>query len=470
MKLSIRSRLAVFYTLAFFAVLFLVLSSIALALYRELDQRADKALKIEENWLQERIESKFSALTSPDCQDCEALSRELVEELNERYIYRGQFAIISFRHGGVYYGGREKDIPRKVPEDSLLRKDGFSNLMYNKAKSRVLVKQQEWGTLALGRENQTFQEVGEEFFNIIHWILPLAILFVLVGGWIMARLVMRPVVSAVEAAEEITITNLRQRLPEYTGEDEFGILVRTLNRMIARIEEGVKRIQQFTQDAAHELRTPLTILRGELELAYQQERLSDDMQASLQRTLDRVISMSKVVENLMLLAQTDTGSYPVHKSKFRLDEVVKEIFEDINILVENRPVKVRLASCQPVEAFADKQLIYRLFLNLCDNALKYTETGFIELSLRSWGDIIEFKIKDSGCGIPQEQLPHIFDRFYRVDKSRTSSTGGSGLGLSISQWIAQAHDGEIYVESEINRGTTVKIHLPLIRSLKTNPT
>lgn len=461
MKLSIRSRLAVFYTLAFFAVLFLVLSSIALALYRELDQRADKALKIEQNWLQERIESEFFALTSPDCDNCKALSQKLVEELNERYIYRGQFAIISFRRGGVYYGGREKNIPQKLPKDLLFRKDGFSNLLFNKAKSRVLVKQQEWGTLALGRENQTFQEVGEEFVNIIYWILPLAILFVLVGGWIMARLVMRPVVSAVEAAEEITITNLQQRLPEYTGEDEFGILVRTLNRMIARIEEGVKRLQQFTQDAAHELRTPLTILRGELELAYQQKHLSDDMQASLQKTLDRVISMSKVVNNLTLLAQTDTGSYPVQKSKFRLDELVKEIFEDINILVENRPVNVKLAYCQPVEVFADKQLIYRLFLNLCDNALKYTRKGFIELSLKSWSDVIEFKIKDSGCGIPPEQLPHIFDRFYRVDKSRTSSTGGSGLGLSISQWIAHAHGGEIFVESEINRGTTVKIHLPL---------
>lgn len=166
----------------------------------------------------------------------------------------------------------------------------------------------------------------------------------------------------------------------------------------------------------------------------------------------------------MLLAQTDTGSYPVHKTKFRLDEVVKEIFEDINILVESRPVNVKLAYCQPVEVLADKQLIYRLFLNLCDNALKYTEQGFIELSLKSWSEIIEFKIKDTGCGIPPEQLPHIFDRFYRVDKSRTSSTGGSGLGLSISQWIAHAHGGEIYVESEINRGTTVKIHLPLQKS------
>jgi signal transduction histidine kinase len=461
MKLSIRSRLAVFYTLVFFAVLFLVLSAISMALYRELDQRADRALKIEERWLQNLIESRFSELTFADCDTCENLARELVQELNERYIYRGQFTIIAFQPSRVHFGGREKNIPLLLPEDFLSRKNGFYNLQINNIKSRILVKHQEWGTLALGRENQVFQEVAEEFLDIIHWILPLVIVFVLAGGWIMARLVMRPVVSAVEAAEEITITNLQQRLPEYTREDEFAILVRTLNRMIARIEEGVKRIQQFTQDAAHELRTPLTILRGELELAYQHDSLSDETQNSLQKILDRVISMSKVVDNLMLLAQSDTRSYPVQKSVFRLDEVVREIFEDIQILVEHRPIDVILKRCKAIEIFGDKQLIYRLLLNLCDNALKYTREGYIELSLNRLENTIEFTLKDTGCGIPRDQLPHIFDRFFRVDKSRTSFTGGSGLGLAISQWISNAHGGKIFVNSVEDKGTTFKVLLPV---------
>lgn len=461
MKLSIRTRLAVFYTLVFFAVLFLVLTAISMALYRELDQRADRALKIEERWLRGLIESRYSVLTYSDCDTCETLTRELVQELNERYIYKGQFTIIVFHPSRVYFGGREKDIPLLLPENFLSQKNGYYNLQINNIKSRVLVKHQEWGTLALGRENQTFQEVGEEFLDIIHWILPLVIVSVLGGGWIMARLVMRPVVSAVEAAEEITITNLQQRLPEYTREDEFSILVRTLNRMIARIEEGVKRIQQFTQDAAHELRTPLTILRGELELTYQQTNLSDDTRFSLQKILDRIISMSKVVDNLMLLAQSDTGNYPIRKNVFRLDEVVREIFEDIQILLEHRSINVILNHNKAVEVFGDKQLIYRLLLNLCDNALKYTQHGYIELSLTRLDDTIEFTLRDTGCGIPRDQLPHIFDRFYRVDKSRTSSTGGSGLGLAISQWIARAHGGRIIVDSVEQKGTTVKVLLPV---------
>lgn len=460
MKLSIRSRLAVFYTVAFIGVLFLVLSAISMALYRELDQRADRALKIEERWLQGLIEEKFSQLASAGCDTCETLASELVRELDEHYIYKGQFTLIAFDSSRVYFGGREKNIPALLPENFLSRKNGFYNLLINKINSRVLLKHHEWGTLALGRENQTFREVGEEFLHIIHWILPLIMVCVLAGGWIMARLVMRPVVSAVEAAEEITITNLQQRLPEYSREDEFAILVRTLNRMIARIEEGVKRIQQFTQDAAHELRTPLTILRGELELAYQEPHLSNETHASLQKLLDRIISMSKVVDNLMLLAQSDTRSYPIQKSAFMLDAVVRELFEDIQILVESRPVKVILNRCEKAEIWGDKQLIYRLLLNLCDNALKYTEEGFIELNLRKFVGSIEFSIKDSGCGIPADHLPHIFDRFYRVDKSRARSTGGSGLGLAISQWIVQAHGGNIEVESQYGKGTTVKVYLP----------
>lgn len=464
MKLSIRTRLAVFFTLVFFGVLALVLSAIALALYRELDQRADRALKIEERWLRGLIESEFAPLTLPGCKNCDSLAAELVQELNERYIYRGQFTVIYFpslQSPRLYFGGREKNIPLLLPEDFLTRKDGFYNLEIEGRKSRVLLKQQPWGILAMGRDNQTFREVADEFVEIIHWIVGFSLLFVLAGGWIMARLAMLPVVSAAEAAEEITITNLRQRLPEYAGRDEFGVLVITLNRMIARIEEGVNRIQQFTQDAAHELRTPLTILRGELELAYQKADLSDDTRVSLQKTLDRVISMSRVVENLMLLAQSDTGSYPVQKSVFRLDEVLKEIYEDVQILAENRPIEVLLDHCEAVQFFGDKQLIYRLLLNLCDNALKYTERGCIKLKLAIAGDSVDFTISDTGIGIPEEQLPRIFDRFYRVDKSRSNSGGGSGLGLSICQWIVQAHGGSIRVESQLDRGTTIQILFPL---------
>ncbi|MCZ6818585.1 MAG: HAMP domain-containing sensor histidine kinase, partial [Calditrichaeota bacterium] len=264
---------------------------------------------------------------------------------------------------------------------------------------------------------------------------------------------------------KITMTNLSERLPEYTGKDEFGKLVSTLNRMIARLEEGINRVQQFTQDAAHELRTPLTTLRGELELAYQKNDLSDDLRASIQKSLDKAILMSKIVENLMLLAQSDTGNYPIQKNTFRFDELVKDAVDDMKSLVDSRPIRVRLKHCDEIRLSADRQLIHRLVLNLCDNAVKFTRMGKIEVGLRSDEKNVEFVIDDTGTGIPQENLPHIFDRFYRVDKARSrSKNGGRGLGLSICKWIVDAHDGKILVDSEVSKGTSVMVSLPLNNS------
>ena len=148
---------------------------------------------------------------------------------------------------------------------------------------------------------------------------------------------MKPVVAAAETTEKITLTNLSARLPEYTGKDEFGKLVTTLNSMIARLEQGVNQVQQFTQDAAHELRTPLTTLRGELELAYQKKNLPDEVREALQKSLDRAISMSQIVDNLMLLAQSDTGHYPIQKNTFQLDELVHDLDRAVDLGVSGVP-------------------------------------------------------------------------------------------------------------------------------------
>jgi heavy metal sensor kinase len=308
--------------------------------------------------------------------------------------------------------------------------------------------------------NERIYEVAEEAGQILIWLVPLAMLFAIAGGWLLAKLALRPVVSAARTAESISLANLKARLPAYSGKDEFGALVSTLNLMIARLEEGVKRLQQFTQDAAHELRTPLTILRGDLELAYQDENTTEEARAWMQRILDRVIALGQIVDNLMLLARSDSGDYPIHKTRFRLDVAVKEIFEDLQILAEGRPLAVSLQNREAVEFFGDEALVRRLLLNLCENALKYTSQGSIELSLKKVGAKIDLAISDTGKGIPAEDLPHIFDRFYRVDKSHSSATGGSGLGLAICQWIVSAHGGKIEVISDPGKGTTVRVSLP----------
>ncbi|HEX9975431.1 MAG TPA: HAMP domain-containing sensor histidine kinase, partial [bacterium] len=162
----------------------------------------------------------------------------------------------------------------------------------------------------------------------------------------------------------------------------------------------------------------------------------------------------------MLLAQSDSGRYPLDKRIFQLDQVMTETAEDVKVLSENRPIEVNLIQCDQVEFFGDEQLIRRLLLNLSDNALKYTQKGRIDFSLKSQNEFVEIKISDTGIGIPAEDLPYIFDRFYRVEKTRTRESGGSGLGLSISKWIVEAHDGVIDIKSDEGKGTTITISLP----------
>jgi heavy metal sensor kinase len=463
MILSIRTRLILLITLVFLSVLIFVLAAGAVALYWGLNEEMDRMLRIEGKRVVELFEVEFQKLATATGNEQTDLRDDLLEELDKMYGYKYQFAIFAVESKGnrqLYGGGGVKNVELLLPNSFLSLENGYYDHRINERKYRLLVSRKDWGTLILGTENRIYYEVAYEFKQILSVGAPLTLVLVLLAGWLLANLVMRPVVTVADTAEKITLSNLQLRLSEYPGKDEFGKLVETLNKMISRIEEGVMRVRQFTQDAAHELRTPLTILRGELELLYQQESLPDDTRASLQKTLDRAIAMSKIVSNLMLLAQSDAGRYPIEKKVFRLDEAMQETVDDAQILAEDRPIIIIKNSTKPVEFLGDEQLIRHLLLNLSDNALKYTQEGKIEFSLKSLRDRIEFGIEDTGIGIPEEDLPHIFDRFYRVDKARSRGEDGSGLGLAICQWIVHAHGGVINIESEVGKGTAVHISLP----------
>ncbi len=464
MSLTIRARLTIWYLLAFSAMLLLVLGVLAFKMNRNLDNEIKKALRTEEHWITKLFEHEFIPVLTAQGEAYDSLATDLQEELDERYGLKRQFVIIAMetRAGKKFSTGGLKNTPEMLPPDFLGRLAGNYEVLIRERRYRVRIFRRWWGTVAVGVENETLLKVFEQAGEILIWIIPLGLLLAAAGGWLLAKLAMRPVVSTAQAAEAISMKNLQERLPEYSGKDEFGALVSTLNRMVARLEEGVNRLQQFTQDAAHELRTPLTILRGDLELAYQNEETSEETHAWLQKTLDRVIALGQIVDNLMLLARSDTGSYPINKKPFRLDAVVQEIFEDMKILAEDRGLVVRLQCCAPVEFFGDELLLRRLLLNLCDNAVKYTRKGNLEMSLQRNDEKIELHIDDTGIGIPAEDLPHIFDRFYRVDKSRTSGAAGasSGLGLAICKWIVQAHGGNIAISSTVGEGTMVRVSLP----------
>ncbi len=468
MILTIRGRLTFWYMLAFAAALTLVLGVFALEMKRQFDGDLRRALRTEEAWITDLFDEEFLPLLTAEAADYDTLAAELLEELDERYGMKHEFVILAVARsaGPVVFSGGLKNAEALLPVDFLERRAGNYDVLLNAHRYRVRVFHRAWGRVAAGLENETIFEIAKEAGKLLIWIIPLGVLLAVAGGWLLARLAMRPVLAAARAAESISVVNLHARLPAYAGKDEFGALVSTLNHMIARLEADVTRLQQFTQDAAHELRTPLTILRGDLELAYQDEKTSEETRGLLQKTLDRVIALGQITDNLMLLTRSDSGDYPIDKKLFRFDFVVQEIFEDIKILAEARGLAALVHECSAVEFWGDEPLIRRVLMNLCDNALKYTRSGNLELRLHRSERAVEVLVSDTGIGIPAEDLPNIFDRFYRVDKSRASATGGSGLGLAICKWIVEAHGGEIAITSEVGVGTTVRVSLPLTATAK----
>lgn len=306
-------------------------------------------------------------------------------------------------------------------------------------------------------------EVLSNLFSIFIFLIPVALFVSVGGGWFLAARSLKPVDDITRAARAITAQNLDRRI-QYTGvDDELGRLVATFNDMISRLQLSFSQVQQFSSDASHELRTPLTIMRGELELALRSRKKTPDVYRQiLSSALEETIRMTTIVDNLLTLAKADMGNTKITMQDVWLRPIIQELHEDSEMLAERKKIKVTLGSVDDTLVVGDPLRLRQLFLNLIDNAIKYTpEKGNVELSLIRENGHAKVRVKDTGMGIPPEEQSKIFDRFYRVDKARSREMGGSGLGLSISKWITDIHGGIISVESEVNKGSVFTVTLPL---------
>lgn len=308
-----------------------------------------------------------------------------------------------------------------------------------------------------------------DLFSTLVLSVPIVLLISIVGGWFLAKASLQPIEVVTQAARDITAHNLSQRIPVPPVNDEIARLVRTLNAMIGRLENSFRQIRQFTGDASHELRTPLAILTGELELAMRSPHSDEEYRDVIASALEEVDRLSKVVKNLLDLSRAETGQIALEIEFLNLSTLVDEISDDAEILAEEKEITVERSIEANVRLFVDKVKFHQAFLNVIENAIKYTEAGgHIFVGVRKVGLDALIEVRDSGEGIPAEDLDKIFDRFYRVDKSRTSSISGHGLGLSIVKWIVEAHRGKIWAESQSGQGSTFYIRLPLRRAGETD--
>jgi heavy metal sensor kinase len=307
--------------------------------------------------------------------------------------------------------------------------------------------------------------------------IPLALLLAGLGGFFLARKSLAPVVAMSEQARQISAENLERRLPVANPRDELGHLSFTFNELLARLDASFDLQRQFMADASHELRTPLSVMRTTTQVILERQwREENEYRNALAMIDDQTRRLARIVDDMFTLARADAGRRPLSRVAFYLDELIVETARAASVLAARKGVKVETKPSPEVRYYGDEHLLRQMLLNLLDNAIKHTpEGGRVSVSLNEGDSTCEVVVADTGEGIPVEAQPHIFDRFFRVDKARSradkntngaanGSGGGAGLGLSIARWVAEAHGGTIRLVHSDPTGTVFAIALPLRRS------
>jgi heavy metal sensor kinase len=292
--------------------------------------------------------------------------------------------------------------------------------------------------------------------------LPIVVLVAAGGGYLLVREALQPVEELGRKAEVITQRNLSERLPVRPTGDELERLAVSLNHMIQRLDDDFQMTQRFVADASHELRTPLTVLRGELEELAQDGALDLERRERVGSLLEEAERLSQIVDGLFTISRLDAGEARAQWARFDLARLAGTTAEQLTLLAEDRRIAIICDTDRPVEVEGDRARLKQVIVNLLDNAIKYTPVGgAVRLRVVAEEGRAVLEVADNGLGIPPEALPHVFDRFFRVDQSRSREPDGAGLGLAIVKAIAQAHDGEVEAESEAGRGSRFRVKLPL---------
>jgi len=301
--------------------------------------------------------------------------------------------------------------------------------------------------------------------NALQWVMaglmPLSIVLALAIGHFLAGKVLAPVQRVVDAANSIEISCLDRRIEVVNPHDEIGKLAAALNSLIARLEQAVTEIRRFTADASHEIRTPIAALRTEAETALRLPRSTEEYAHALTVIVEEATRLGRLTDQLLHLSRHDAGITGCVYDPVPLDALLQDVVDQLQSFAIDRGVTLYCENLAPGEVLGDDIRLSQVLFNVIENAIKYTPTGGrVDMRLRFAERWAVVEVEDSGIGIPTEDLPRLFERFYRVDPSRQSDSGGAGLGLAIAKAAVLAHQGTIDVSSQPGVGTTVIIRLP----------
>ncbi|NJD91947.1 MAG: HAMP domain-containing protein [Geobacter sp.] len=349
-------------------------------------------------------------------------------------------------------------ITGQYPDNALFSVNADSGKSY-----RVLT-----GTATLGGHNyrisvahneEAVRQIKKTLALILLLSLPVAVAISLIIGYFLAGRVLAPISAITRKAEEITAENLSERLPVGKSGDEFDRLATVFNQAFARLEDAFYRLKRFTADASHELRTPLAAIRSIGETALHAHNGYGDRREAIGSILEESDRLRQTIDSLLVLSRADSCQAELLRAPADLCLLASEAVEFLNVLAEEKHQTIRLDAAEPVIASVDRNTIRQALVNLLDNAIKYSPVDAeIALTIGHTASNEPYvAIRDRGIGIPEADLPRVFDRFYRVDKGRSREQGGAGLGLAIAKWAVECNNGRIEAFSTLHQGSEFRI-------------
>ena len=314
-------------------------------------------------------------------------------------------------------------------------------------------------TLAMAESMDKSFELLENFRDIIIFTLPVVFIVAGLGGLLIASRTLTPLKTFSSKIGQITEENLSDRVDERNLDTELQPLAISFNKMLGRIEEAFARQRQFLSDASHELRTPTSIIKSYCDVTLSRDRAAKDYRDALTKVGDSVNRMCDLINRILVISRHDTKTMQIRPVRVNLTLIIKDVIKLLETTAANKETTINFTD-KSVIVSCDREAITEVLTNLTENAIKYNKQGgTIDIAIGEDGDWAITTIKDTGIGIPSEEIPKIFDRFYRIDTSRGQTTG-SGLGLSIVKAIVDAHNGKIEVDSAVGKGSTFRVYLP----------
>ncbi len=446
-KLSkISHRLTIIYALLFFVALALVNAATLISINYYTNQTSGQQLEL----VDRAIVNEVKTLKDIPNLDIKNISK-MIDNVDINLIYHDRI---------TYNSGEQYNLPRGVIRKPTVTESGENKVMY--LNDRI--------SLADGEEIgvQVIKDMDNEdgFLHALSGIMLLidaaSLILSILVGYIVSKNVLSPIDKITNQAKKISASNLASRIEIDGPDDELKRLSDTFNEFISRIQYSYEKQNCFTLDASHELATPLAVIKGYIDII---DRWGKDDKAVLNEGIESIkVELSNItglLDTLLFLSKGDNEIYQLEKTEFILDELVDEVVRETGLVDDKHTIMVSADTDSPVFLSGDRRLIKQMLRAVVDNSIKYTlEGGMIGIEYKTAGIAAEITVSDNGIGIPQDDLPHIFDRFYRVDKARSRSIGGSGLGLSIVKWIVEIHQGRITAESEPGMGTKIIVELP----------